>query len=58
MSPARLDAVVLLVRLAGGDTAGVYFMSRDDARDWQDDNADSVTVVGCVSLVSRAEALS
>jgi hypothetical protein len=54
----RLDAVVLLVRLVSGDTGGVYFMSRDDARDWQDEHADTVTVVGCVSLVSRNEALA
>jgi hypothetical protein len=51
-------AVVLLVELSTGDTAGVYFMNRDDARDWQDEHDDDLNVVGCVNLVSRVEALS
>lgn len=44
---------VLLVQLSSGATAGIYFMSLNDARQWEDEHPE-VETIGCVPLVSRA----
>lgn len=49
---------LLLVQTDRGHTIAVKFPSADAARDWEDEHEMELgTVIGCVPLVSKREAL-
>lgn len=51
-----MSAVVLLVETPDGPV-GVRFPDTVAARAWEDDHAGDLTAVGCVPIVTKAEAL-